>query len=103
MIRVSARQVGIGHWRGTLWFLLGGGLMIGVGSAVLRLSPSPGLLLHALAAALGLLFYLILLLAVGQLRRAEMVLLWDVVHPLKLLGYIRSELGTANQKEVSYE
>jgi len=98
VIHLSARYVGIGFWKAALWFLMAGGLMIAVGLAALIPFPGAGLPLQALAAALGLTCYLSLLYVVGQLRRAEISLLANIIHPLKLLHYIRSELGTAEQE-----
>ncbi len=100
VINFSVRRVGIGLWKGMLWFLLGGSLMVGVGLIPLLRLPNPDLFSYALAIVLGLSSYLVLLYAVGQLRKTEMVLLWNVVHPLKLLGYIRSELGTVRLKGI---
>jgi O-antigen/teichoic acid export membrane protein len=95
VVYLSARLVGIGLWKEVLWFLLAGGLMLGVGLGTLLPFPEPDLLLQSLAAALGLAFYLFLLFAVGQFRQAEISLLLTVVHPLKLLQYVRSELGVS--------
>jgi O-antigen/teichoic acid export membrane protein len=98
-IYLSARHVGISLWKGMLWFLLAGSLMVGVGLAALLPFPEPGLALQILATVLGLAVYLILLYTAGQLRRAEVSLLLDVLHPLEVWRYIRSELGTVEQQE----
>jgi O-antigen/teichoic acid export membrane protein len=102
VIYLSNRHAGIAPWKGILWFLLGGGLMIGASLLILLCFQNSSLLLYALASALGLAFYLALLIAVGQVRRAEILVLWNVVHPLKLFRYIRSELGIVGQEEKSH-
>jgi len=99
VMSLSARHAGIGPWKGILWFLLGGGLIVSVGWTTLSCFPGSSLPLYALAVVLGLASYLVLLYATGQLRRAEILVLWNVVHPLKLLHYIRSELSIVEQEE----
>jgi PST family polysaccharide transporter len=94
VIAISDRRTGIGFWTGTLWFLLAGGLMVGLGSLLGAFTTTWGA--HILLATAQLAVYLLFLYVVGQVRQPEMRLLLDTVHPTKLVRYIRQELRSGN-------
>jgi len=102
IILLSARYARIGFWKDTLWYFLAGMVLVMVGSAVIAQFPQPGILAALVAVAAGLAPYLLVLYTVRQLRKAEVTLLLDIIHPMKLLAYIRSELNTVGQEAPDY-
>jgi O-antigen/teichoic acid export membrane protein len=102
LVVLSARYSGIGFWRDILWFPVAGAVMVAIGLAIPRLigQSSLAVLLSATMVALGA--YLLTLVVVGQLRRAELTLLLNVIHPLRMLEYIKEELQTRDYTSAQY-
>jgi O-antigen/teichoic acid export membrane protein len=95
VIGIANRRAGMGFWKGAIWFLLAGGLMVGLGSVLGASATTWGARVLVVVAELAV--YLVFLYAVGQLRGPEMRLLLETVDPVKLVRYIRQELGSENE------